>query len=211
MNKKKKLVIAICGASGAELGLKCLSKILHLDYLECYLVLSEGAKNVLRCENNFHFDNFVESLDSNISTNTRLKSTIEILKKYRNRFHIFDDRDLSSPIASGSFGVNAMAIIPCSVNSLAKIAYGISDTLITRSALVCLKEQKKLLLAPREMPLNAIILQNMLTLCNLNVVISPPILGYYSNASSLEDMENFVIGKWLDSLDIENSLYKHWE
>lgn len=211
MKKKRKLAIGICGASGAELGLKCLSKILHLDYLECYLILSEGAKNVLKCENNFNFDSFVDSAKSKNIKYLRIKSTIEILNNYKDKFYIFNDRDLAAPIASGSFGIDAMAIVPCSVNSLAKIAYGISDTLITRSALVCLKEHKKLLLSPREMPLNSIIIQNMLTLCNLGVIISPPILGYYSNISSLEDMEDFLIGKWLDSLDIEHSLYKRWK
>lgn len=215
MNKKQKILIAICGASGAELGLKCLAKIVHLDYLECYLVLSEGAKNVLAYENNFHFDDFVDS--KNDTTNDimptnyiRLQNTIEILQAYKNRFYIFSDTNLAAPISSGSFGLDTMAIIPCSMNSLAKITYGISDTLITRSVLVCLKERKKILLSPREMPLNPIILQNMLTLCNLGVIISPPILGYYSNICNLEDMEDFIIGKWLDILGIEHSLYKRW-
>jgi 4-hydroxy-3-polyprenylbenzoate decarboxylase len=74
-----------------------------------------------------------------------------------------------------------------------------------------LKEKREIILAPREMPLNSITLENMLKLSNLGVVIAPPILGYYSTQQSLEDMENFLIGKWLDLLKIDNNLYKRWE
>jgi 4-hydroxy-3-polyprenylbenzoate decarboxylase len=103
-----------------------------------------------------------------------------------------------------------MAVIPCSMNTLAKISCGIADNLVTRSASVMLKEQKKLLLAPREMPFSAIPLENMLKLSRLNVIISPPVMGYYSESETIEEMERFIIGKWYDSLGIENDLYKRW-
>lgn len=192
-----KLAVGICGASGAMLGLKFVSKIWARDDLEIFLVISNGAKKTLLYENNIDF----ESLNA---PNPLLQDL------YKSKIKILDDLNLGECISSGSFGIDAMAIIPCSMNTLAKIACGISDTLITRSAIVCLKERKKLLLAPREMPLDSISLNNMLNLSKEGVVIAPPIMGYYSNVSSLESMEDFLIGKWLDILNIKNSIYKRW-
>ena len=122
-----------------------------------------------------------------------------------------DGEDISASIASGSFGVDAMLIAPCSMNTLAKIACGISDNLVTRCASVMIKEQKKLILAPREMPFSAIALENMQKLATLGVVIAPPVMAYYSEQQTLDEMENFIIGKWFDLLGIENNLYKRWE
>ena len=122
-----------------------------------------------------------------------------------------NSEDISASIASGSFGVDAMIIAPCSMNTLAKIACGISDNLVTRCASVMIKEQKKLILAPREMPFSAIALENMQKLAALGIVIAPPVMAYYSEQQTLDEMENFIIGKWFDLLDIENNLYKRWE
>ncbi len=124
---------------------------------------------------------------------------------------VHENEDISASIASGSFGVDAMIIAPCSMNTLAKIACGISDNLVTRCAAVMIKEQKKLILAPREMPFSAIALENMQKLATLGVIIAPPVMAYYSKQQSLDEMENFVIGKWFDLLSIENNLYKRWE
>jgi 4-hydroxy-3-polyprenylbenzoate decarboxylase len=124
---------------------------------------------------------------------------------------IYSNDNIGASIASGSFMVDITVIIPCSMNTLAKIACGIADNLVTRVASVALKEQKRLLLAPREMPFSAISLENMYKLASLGVIISPPIIGYYSDNQSIEDMENFIIGKWFDSLGIKNNLFKRWE
>jgi 4-hydroxy-3-polyprenylbenzoate decarboxylase len=96
------------------------------------------------------------------------------------------------------------------MNTLAKCACGISDTLITRVFGVMLKEKRKIVLAPREMPFNTIQLENMTKLSNLGVTIAPPVIGYYSQQQTLEQMEDFLIGKWFDILDIEHSLFKRW-
>ena len=120
------------------------------------------------------------------------------------------DDDIAAPLASGSFGADAMMIIPCSMNTLAKTAAGIADTLTTRAAAVMIKERKTLLLAPREMPFSAIALENMLKLARLGVIIAPPVMAYYAQQETLEGMEDFMIGKWFDLLGIENSLYKRW-
>lgn len=174
--KKQKIVVAISGASGANLGLKALE--LLPESIERHLIMSENSKVVLEKEQGIN---------------------------------IHENSDISASVASGSFGVDAMIIAPCSMNTLAKIACGISDNLITRCASVMLKEQKKLILAPREMPFSAIALQNMHKLASLGVIIAPPVMAYYSNQTSLDEMEDFIIGKWFDLLEIENTLYKRWE
>ncbi len=123
---------------------------------------------------------------------------------------VHSENDIGASIASGSFRADAMLVIPCSMNTLAKIACGIADNLTTRAASVMIKERKQLLLAPREMPFSAIALENMLKLSRLNVTIAPPVMAYYSQQQSLEEMENFMIGKWFDLIGIDNTLYKRW-
>lgn len=138
------------------------------------------------------------------------KSSQIVLKKEMNvKSHSKDD--ISASIASGSFGVDVMIIAPCSMNTLAKIACGIADNLVTRCASVMIKEQKKLILAPREMPFSAIALENMHKLATLGIIIAPPVMAYYSEQQTLSEMENFMIGKWFDLLGIENNLYKRWQ
>ena len=139
------------------------------------------------------------------------KNSQIVLTKEMQNFTTHKNEDISASIASGSFGVDAMIIAPCSMNTLAKIACGISDNLVTRTAAVIIKEQKKLILAPREMPFSAIALENMLKLSRLGIIIAPPVMAYYSEQQILDEMENFIIGKWFDLLEIENNLYKRWE
>lgn len=133
-----------------------------------------------------------------------------VLEKEQN-LTIHKNEDISASISSGSFGADAMIIAPCSMNTLAKIACGIADNLVTRCASVMIKEHKKLILSPREMPFSAIALENMHKLSTLGVIIAPPVMAYYSNQQTLDEMENFIIGKWFDLLSIENNLYKRWE
>ena len=135
----------------------------------------------------------------------------EVVLEKEQGITLHENREIWASVASGSFGCDAMMVIPCSMNTLAKISCGIADNLITRAASVILKEQKKLLLAPREMPFSAIALENMHKLASLGVFIAPPVLAYYSQQDSLEDMENFMIGKWFDLLGIPNDLYQRWE
>jgi len=132
-------------------------------------------------------------------------------KEMNKKITLHQNSEIWASIASGSFGVDAMMVIPCSMNTLAKISCGIADNLITRAASVMIKEQKKLLLAPREMPFSAISLENMQKLATLGVIIAPPVMAYYSEQDSLEAMENFMIGKWFDLLGIPNDLYQRWK
>lgn len=197
-----KLVVGICGSSGVELGLKFASQMTKVGSLELHLIISNGAKEALKLESNLDIDMFFR----NGICNGR-----EYLYFLNNeRVLYYNDYNLGAKIASGSFYFDNMVILPCSSNTLAKIANGISDTLITRSASVCLKQGRKLLISPREMPFSGIMINNMLTLSRYNAVIMPPILGYYSGVDTLEAMENFIFGKILDSLNIANNLYKRW-
>ena len=155
---------------------------------------------------------FIKYLPKDIELHLIISDSAKIVEfKEQNVNSFYENSDISASVASGSFKVDATAIIPCSMNTLAKIAVGISDNLVTRSAAVAIKEQKKLLLAPRELPFSAIALENMQKLSSLGVIIAPPILGYYSDIKNLEDMEKFIIGKWYDLLGIKHNLYKRWQ
>jgi len=179
-----KIIVGITGASGTQLGFKLLSLI--PKEIEVFAIVSKSAKKALKLEEN---------------------------KKYKELSNVsyLNDNNLAASVSSGSFKTDGYIIVPCSMNTLAKCAVGISDTLITRVFSVMLKEKRKVVIAPREMPFNSIQLENMTKLSNLNVSIAPPMLGYYSEQQTLEEMENFIIGKWFDLLNIEHNLYKRWQ
>lgn len=206
--KKRKFVVGITGASGIRLGIRFISHLAQFaENSEIFVVFSEGAKMVARYEEKIEnilgdSQNIFNLADSQDDSPVNRANCAKIV--------LCNDSDLDSPISSGSFGVESTLIIPCSANSLAKIACGISDTLITRAALVALKERKTLLIAPREMPLNTIMLQNMLTLSQLGTIIAPPMLSYYANSESLEAIEDFMCGKWLDCIDVGHNLFPRW-
>ena len=154
---------------------------------------------------------FVENLPKEIKSFLVVSDNAKIVFKEEENITVYKNDDISAAIASGSFGCDAMVIVPTSMNTLAKISCGIADNLITRAASVMIKEKKSLLLAPREMPYSSIALENMLKLSNLGVIIAPPVLGYYAYPKTIEDMERFLIGKWFDLLKIEHNLYKKWK
>ncbi len=153
---------------------------------------------------------FIDNLPKDIDLYLVLSKHAKTVIKKESGLNIFKNSDISAPISSGSFKCDAMIVLPCSMNTLAKIAYGISDNLITRAASVMIKEHKKLILAPRELPFSSIALENMVKLSKLQVTIAPPVIGYYSEPKELEEMENFLIGKWFDLLGIEHNLFKRW-
>lgn len=134
----------------------------------------------------------------------------QIWQDLQNHAATHDDSDLAAAPSSGSFGIDATIVVPCSINTLAKIHAGFADTLITRAAAVALKERKRLILGVREMPFSTLALEHAAKLSALGAVIASPVLGYYSGQNSLEDMENFIIGKWLDLLGLEHQIYKRW-
>jgi 4-hydroxy-3-polyprenylbenzoate decarboxylase len=156
-------------------------------------------------------EKFISKLPKSIDKYVVTTNSAKVVLNKEQNIKSFSNKDISAPIASGSFGADAMIVVPCSGNTLAKISCGISDNLLTRAAAVMIKEQKKLILAVRETPMSAIMLENMHKLSSIGVLIAPPVIGYYAEQQSIEDMENFLIGKWFDLLGIENSLYKRWQ
>ena len=148
---------------------------------------------------------------SEFDKNSAQKDEIyQIWQELQNRAVIYGDSDLAAAPSSGSFGIDATIVAPCSISTLAKIHAGFADTLITRAAAVALKERKRLVLGVREMPFSTLALEHAAKLSALGAVIAPPVFGYYSGQNSLEDMENFIIGKWLDLLGLEHQIYKRW-
>lgn len=178
--------MGVGGASGIRLALRFIQEV--QKHSVCHIILSESAQVVWQKEAN--------------------RDLIEDIKAQGG--NLYEEREIWAGIASGSFGADMMALIPTSMNLLAKIAWGIGDELISRCASVMIKERKTLLLAPREMPFSSIALENMLKLANLGVIVAPPVLGYYAKIQTLEEMEDFLVGKWLDVLGFENQLYARW-
>ena len=126
------------------------------------------------------------------------------------QLRVYGRQDWSAPAASGSHTAQAMVVCPCTAGSLAAIAAGMSENLIHRAADVMLKEQRKLILVPREMPFSAIHLENMLKLARLGVTIMPPNPGFYNKPQSIDDLVDFVVARILDHLQIEHNLQPRW-
>jgi 4-hydroxy-3-polyprenylbenzoate decarboxylase len=181
-----KIVVGVTGASATALA-KRLLEVLKENKVETHLVVSESAKKVMQYE----------------------KVTFEELKNLAD--HTSSEDEIDASIASGSYKTDGMVIIPCSMKTLAGVASGYSDNLILRAADVCLKQERKLILVPRETPLSYIHIKNMLTAKTAGATILPPSLTFYQEPKTLEDMVDFIIGKVLDSLGIEHSLYKEWQ
>ena len=182
----KRIVVAICGASGAIYGIRLLDA-LKKEKVETHLILSEWAATTIEMETNYLLEEIKKLADYSYAVN-----------------------DLTASLSSGSFLFQGMIIIPCSMKTLAAIACGYVDNLISRAADVTIKEGRKLILVPRETPLNAIHLENMLKLSRLGVVILPPMPAFYIKPSTIDDLINHTIGKILDQLSIDNDLYKRW-
>jgi 4-hydroxy-3-polyprenylbenzoate decarboxylase len=127
------------------------------------------------------------------------------------RYTPYDDIASPSPLASGSCLPHAMIICPCSMGTLARVAAGISGNLIERATDCVIKEKARLVIVPRETPLSAIHLENMLKLARMGVTVLPAMPGFYHHPRSLDEMVDFVVGKVLDTLGIENELFKRWE
>ena len=122
----------------------------------------------------------------------------------------YSDDDIEAKFSSGSFKVDTMVIVPCSMKTLSAIASGYSSNLITRSADVMIKEGRKLVLVPRETPLTPIHLENMLKLSRIGITILPAMPAFYPRPEKVEDMVDFIVGKILDNIGIENELFKRW-
>ena len=181
-----RIVLAISGASGAVYGLTAL-RTLHRLKVETHLILSTWAQKTLEMETACSLEQAVALAD-----------------------YCYPYDDLSAPVASGSFIHQGMIVAPCSMKTLAAVACGYTDNLITRAADVTLKERRPLVLMPRETPLNAIHLENMLRLARLGVIIAPPVPSFYQRPHSVQDLVDQTVGRLLDLLGIENDLVRRW-
>jgi len=182
-----KLIVAITGASGVIYAKRLLEALRGSD-VETHLVISRNAEKIIEHELGV------------------TKKEIENLAS-----HIYDVDDWESPITSGSFRLDGMVIVPCSMKTLAGIAHGYSDNVILRAADVMLKEGRKLILVPRETPLNVVHLRNMLWLAKQGVHMVPAMPAFYHKPKSIEDLVNYIVGKVLDILGIEHTLYRRWK
>ena len=182
-----RLVVAITGASGVIYGIRMLEALQKLK-VEAHLIMSEwGARNV------------------KIETD----KTVDYVKSLATE--VYEDDNMAAPVSSGSFKIDGMAVVPCSMKTLASIAIGFDDSLVSRAAGVCIKEQRRLVLVPREAPLSKVHLENMTKLASVpGVVIMPAMPGFYHRPKTMDDLINHVVGKVLDQFGIENSLFKRW-
>jgi flavin prenyltransferase len=185
---KKRLVIGITGASGANLAIHLLQAIRNQGGCESHLICSEASRRTIEYETIYSFAQVSAKADV---------------------FH--DIQDIEASIASGTFKTEGMVVIPCSMKTLAGIAHGYASNLLTRAADVTLKERRKLLLLVRETPLNLIHLQNMVTLASIGVVIMPPVLTYYNHPKTLHDMEIHIVGKVMREFGMEMEGFQSWE
>lgn len=224
-----KIIVGISGASSVHLGIRVANEILAAGHEVC-AIISDGARVTFKSEKAWEYLGNSRIPKANLENSRILKANLgnsRILKENLGNSRIpnenflqieefLDEKidiqsNMSSAAASGSSGYEAMIIAPCSSNTLAKVAAGICDNLLLRAAAVMLKEQRKLIIAPREMPFSPLSIKHMSELSGLGVMFALPMIAHYSKPLSLNDAENFIIGKWLDCLNIKNNLFKRWK
>ena len=182
----KRLIVAITGATGAIYGVRLL-EMLRDAAVETHLVISPWGRRTLLHETTYTVD------------------------QVQRLAHVtYASRDQGAAISSGSFLTMGMAIVPCSMRTLAAVAHGLGDNLVHRAADVVLKERRKLLLAPREAPLNEIHLENMLKLSRMGVVMCPPMPGFYQRPQTLDDVVNHSVVRMLDQFGIHVEASGRW-
>jgi len=196
----KRIFVALTGASGSIYGLRLVEQ-LCLSGINVTFTASCSGTLVCREETGLDLSGDLEKATRRLYTHLEVDAGVEMVHP----------DDLFCPAASGSAAPDAMVIVPCSMGTLARIACGISGNLIERCADVMLKERRPLLLVPRESPLSEIHLENMLKLSRAGARIVPAMPAFYHKPDTVIELVDFVAGKVLDQLGIENRLYKRWE
>jgi 4-hydroxy-3-polyprenylbenzoate decarboxylase len=182
-----KVLISIGGASGSIYGIRLLEELLKSN-VEVHLIVSDGAKKIIEHETNYTYND---------------------LKNKAN--FCYDNSDMFAGPASGSFNLDVMVVIPCSMKTLSAIANGYGDTLTSRAACCFLKEERKIILVIRETPLDLPGIKNLLSAKQAGATILPAMPGFYHKPKKIDDIVDFIVGKILDQLNIEHSLYKRWK
>ena len=183
----KRLIVAITGASGARYGVRLLELPRATEGIETHLMISDAAAL------NLHHELDVKRKD------------IEALAH-----HVHSVRDIGACVASGSFRADGMVIAPCSMKTLAAVAHGMCDNLITRAADVTLKERRRLVLLVRETPFNLAHLRNMTAVTEMGGIIFPPLPALYQRPQSIDEMIDHTVGRVMDMLGLEQSLAPEW-
>lgn len=204
---KLPIIVALSGASGTVYGMRTLQFLLTNNY-KVDLVISESASRVAKEEINLNLSLEPEILKEQVLSYLEESSGKKLQRVFLN---VWKHNDIAASISSGSYRTLGMIIIPCSMGTIGAIASGTSDNLLTRAADVCLKERRKIVLVPREMPLSTIHLENMLKLSKMGAIVAPASPGFYHKPKELIDSIDFVVGKALDLFGIEHSLFKRWK
>lgn len=182
-----KIIVGISGASGVQMGYRFLEALKEFEEVESHLVISHGAECTFGLETGCSLD--------------EVKALADV---------VYDDDDLGACISSGSFKTDGMVIIPCSMKTLAAVSCGFASNLVARAADVCLKENRRVILVPREMPLSKIHCKNLLAAAEAGCTIIPPMLTFYSDYGSVAEQVDHVIGKILMQFDLEYRRFKSW-
>lgn len=183
---KKRIILAITGASGAIYGVRTLEALKRLE-VEVHLIVSEIGSRVLAEETGIKSGELAASADRS-----------------------YPPDDLSAPIASGSFHTDGMLVVPCSIKTLSGVANSYAENLILRAADVCLKEGRPLLLAVRETPLHPGHLRLMADAAQAGAILFPPVPAFYDHPETLDDLIDATVGRMLARLGIDNDLYQSW-
>jgi 4-hydroxy-3-polyprenylbenzoate decarboxylase len=184
----RRIVVALSGASGAVYGVRLLQALRATPGVATHLVVSAAGERNVSLELEMRHEQLAELADE-----------------------VHDIADIGACIASGSFRAHAMAVAPCSMRTLAAVAHGLGDNLITRAADVMLKERRRLVLLVRETPLNLAHLRNMLAVTEMGAVVCPPVPAFYLKPQSVQDIVDHAVGRMLDLMDVEHSLAARWE
>ncbi|MEO1890458.1 MAG: flavin prenyltransferase UbiX [Candidatus Thioglobus sp.] len=197
----KPIAIALTGASGMPYALTLLKELVKSQE-KIYVMISQAANTVIAMET-----------DLNLGSDTKVieKNLTQYLDAKDGQIEVFSKNQWTAPVASGSNPPRAMVVCPCTMSTLSAIAHGSADNLMHRAADVVIKEQKKLILVPRETPYSAIHLENMLKLSRLGVVIMDANPAFYQNPKTIDDLVNFVVARILDHLDVNHDLAPPWQ
>lgn len=195
----QKIVVGITGASGSTYGIRLIEELLRSG-AQVTLLLTDAGRQVLACET---------GLELSGEAQVCLEQLRDTLPHGENLHH-YRLNDFFAPVASGTSAPDAVVICPCSMGTAGRIAAGLSDNLLERVADVALKEDRALLLVPRETPFNQLHLENLLRLSRAGARIIPAMPGFYQQPQTIEDLVNFVVGKVLDSLGVEHRLFPRW-
>lgn len=184
---RKRIIVAITGATGAQIGIHLLQTLRRLN-VETHIIISKWAAETIKFETDY--------------TPAAVRALAD---------HAYSSHDLAAPIASGSYRVDGMIVVPCSVKTLAAINAGICDDLVTRAADVCLKERKRLVLSVRETPFSEIHLRNMMEVTRAGAIVAPPVVAFYTKPSSVNDILDQMVGRLLDLFDLDARNFERWD